>query len=231
MASNRLKWIWWLAAALVVVLAARFFFHRSPSASGRGETADSLVVAADGDSIPVVRDTVYVTVDDRPVAVVRERPLETEAAEAGEPAPAAVETVIAVPLEEIASLIRIKSGRDISLSAEAPDRITFFYSGKVDVPMVGEQEMNLSAGFKVVEVSGDRLVLQLDSGSAMNLAAEAFAPIILEHLPKGFVQSFSGGRAVIFLSAFPQLKQRLQSREIVGFSLDEEEIRLRTVEK
>ena len=50
-------------------------------------------------------------------------------------------------------------------------------------------------------------------------------------LPAGLVDSFSNGRAVINLSAIPQLKKQLKSVDIVGFSIDSDEIRLRTVEK
>jgi hypothetical protein len=105
------------------------------------------------------------------------------------------------------------------------------YAGKVDLPMVGEQDMNFSVDFRVVEVTGNRLVLQLDSGAAMNLAADAVAPYVLKRLPAGLVDSFSNGRAVINLSAIPQLKKQLKSVDIVGFSIDSNEIRLRTVEK
>jgi hypothetical protein len=142
-----------------------------------------------------------------------------------------METVVAVPVTELNSLVRGKSGRDITLTAEAPDKITLSYAGKVDLPMLGEQDMNFSADFKVVEVTGDHLVLQLDSGAAMNLAADAVAPYVLERLPAGLVDSFSNGRAVINLSAIPQLKRQLKSMDIVGFSIDSDEIRLRTVEK
>ena len=104
-------------------------------------------------------------------------------------------------------------------------------AGKVDLPMLGEQDMNFSVDFRVVEVTGDRLVLQLASGAAMNLAADAVAPYVLKRLPAGLVDSFSNGRAVINLSAIPQLKKQLKSVDIVGFSIDSDEIRLRTVEK
>ena len=189
----------------------------------------------------------YVTVGDETVPVVRERKVEAgesreetsagtetpgtaeEPAAAGEPA--AVETVVAVPVKVLNELVREKSGRDITLSTQAPDRIILTYAGKVDVPMLGEQGMNFSAGFKVIEVKGDRLTLQLDSGAAMNAAADLLAPRILERLPAGLVDSFSNGRAVINLSAVPALQKQLKSLDIVGFSLDEESIRLWTVEK
>ena len=209
-----------------------------PSASVEAEPAGT-----------VVRDTVYVTVDDESVPVIRERKVEagksheeatvgaetqaaTEEPSAAEEQPAAVvETVLAVPVKDLNGLLREKSGRDITLSTQPPDRIVLTYAGKVDIPMLGEQGMNFSAGFKIIEVKGDRLVLQLDNGAAMNAAADLLAPRIVERLPAGLVDSFSNGRAVINLSVLPSLKKRLKSLDIVGFSLDEEAIRLRTVEK
>ena len=253
MGSHRRKWGWWLVAAIAVAVAASLFLHR------RSATPDPAVLAEAEPAGAVVRDTVYVTVGDETVPVVRER--KVEAGEKRQDAPVAresagsdasviadapaasdspvasdapatvVETVVAVPVKVLNELVRDKSGRDVTLSTSAPDKITMAYAGKVDLPMLGEQDMNFSVDFKVVEVTGDRLVLQLASGAAMNLAADAVAPYVLKRLPAGLVDSFSGGRAVINLSAIPVLKKQLKSMEIVGFSIDSDEIRLRTVEK
>ncbi len=250
MGSHRRKWGWWLVAAIAVAVAASLFLHRR-SATPAGTSAS--VSTETEFSGPVVRDTVYVIVDGETVPVVRERKVEAgnsrkDAPAAGESAgsdapaasnapaasdapAAALETVVAVPVKVLNELVRDKSGRDVTLSTSAPDKITMAYAGKVDLPMVGEQDMNFSVDFKVVEVTGDRLVLQLDSGAAMNLAADAVAPYVLKRLPAGLVDSFSNGRAVINLSAIPQLKKQLKSVDIVGFSIDSDEIRLRTVEK
>ena len=238
MGSHRRKWGWWLVAAIAVAVAASLFLHRR-SVTPAGPPAP---VSAEAESSgPVVRDTVYVKVDGETVPVVRERKVEAgksrkDAPDAGESAgsdapAAAVETVVAVPVKVLNELVRDKSGRDVTLSTSAPDKITMSYAGKVDLPMLGEQDMNFSVDFKVVEVTGDRLVLQLASGAAMNLAADAVAPYVLKRLPAGLVDSFSNGRAVINLSAIPQLKKQLKSVDIVGFSIDSDEIRLRTVEK
>lgn len=229
MASKRKKWGWWLVAALAVAVAASLFLLRKPAGpSGETETPapDS---GADSAAVTVVRDTVLVTVDGESVPVVRER--KVEAGESDPDASAAAETVVSVPVKDINGLLREKSGRDLTLTTEAPDRIVLTYAGKVDIPMLGEQGMNFSAAFKVIEVKGDRLVLQLDSGAAMNAAADLLAPRILERLPAGLVDSFSNGRAVINLSAVPQLKKQLKSVDIVGFSLDEEAISLKAVKK
>ena len=231
MGSHRRKWGWWLVAAIAVAVAASLFLHRKPADSSAPAASSSAAVEADSLET-VIRDTVYVKVDGESVPVVRERTVETGEPDEDAPATAAItETVVSVPVEELNSLVRGKSGRDITLTAEAPDKITLSYAGKVDLPMLGEQDMNFSADFKVVEVTGDHLVLQLDSGAAMNLAADAVAPYVLKRLPADLVDSFSNGRAVINLSAIPQLKRQLKSMDIVGFSIDSDEIRLRTVEQ
>ncbi|MBQ6175754.1 MAG: hypothetical protein IJK29_01010 [Bacteroidales bacterium] len=233
MGSHRRNWGWWLVAAIAVAVAASLFLHRKPADSETSAPAASSSPAVEADSPEtVVRDTVYVKVDGESVPVVRERTVETGEPDEDAPATAAVtEMVVSVPVKELNSLVRGKSGRDITVSTEAPDKITVSYAGNVDIPVLGEQGMNFSADFKVVEVTGEHLVLQLDSGAAMNLAADAVAPYVLKRLPAGLVDSFSNGRAVINLSAIPQLKKRLNSMDIVGFSIDENEIRLRTVEK
>ena len=231
MGSHRRNWGWWLVAAIAVAVAASLFLHRKPADSSAPAASSSAAVEADSLET-VVRDTVYVKVDGESVPVVRKRTVETGEPDEDAPATAAItETVVSVPVKELNSLVRGKSGRDITLTAEAPDKITLSYAGKVDLPMLGEQDMNFSADFKVVEVTGDHLVLQLESGAAMNLAADAVAPYVLKRLPADLVDSFSNGRAVINLSAIPQLKRQLKSVDIVGFSIDENEIRLRTVEK
>ena len=246
MDSHRRNWGWWLVAAIAVAVAASLFLHRKPAGEPEASApaASSASAPEAGSPGTVVRDTVYVAVDDEKVPVVRDRTVETgkpqadasgdapEEAPAASDAPAAAaETVVAVPMKVLNGLLRDKSGRDVTLTAQAPDRILLTYAGKVDVPMLGEQSVHFTAGFKVVEVKGDRLTLQVDSGIAKNAAADLFAPRILERLPAGLVDSYANGRAVINLSAIPSLKKKLQSLDIVGFSIDSDEIRLRTVEK
>lgn len=259
MGTHRRKWGWWLVAALAVVLAASLLFRRCPGApSGPAPVdvdsssvsvpvvRDTVYVEVGGGTVPIVRE--------RPaevsgkasggasasggVSASGEESGETSGEVSGEvsggtpgTAPAAAETIVSVPVKDIAGLIRQKSGRDIGLSTKAPDRISVSYGGKVDIPLLGEQKMDFSADFRVVEVKGDRLVLQLDNGAAMNAAADLVAPHILQRLPAGLVESFSSGRAVVNLSAVPSLKKQLKSMDIVGFSVDEETIRLRTVRK
>ena len=258
MGSHRRKWGWWLVAAIAVAVAASLFLHRKPAGEPEASApaASSASAPEAGSPVTVVRDTVYVTVDDEKVPVIRERKVETgkphenarggvsedvsddvsveasvEAPAASDAPAVAAETVVAVPVKDLNGLLRDKSGRDITLTTQAPDRILLTYAGKVDVPVLGEQSMHFTAGFKIIEVKGDRLTLQIDSGVAKNAAADLFAPRILERLPAGLVDSYANGRAVINLSAVPALQKQLKSMDIVGFSLDEEAIRLRTVEK
>ena len=257
MGSHRRKWGWWLVAAIAVAVAASLFLSRRPAVPN-GQSETSVSDASSASSVEaesagtVIRDTVYVKVDNESVPVIRERKVEvkepvaaedgsatessseagsvTAGSDSADPV-AAAEMIVTVPTKDLNNLVRGKSGRDITLSTQAPDRITMSYAGKVDVPMLGEQSMNFSVDFKVVEVKGDRLVLQLDSGAAMNLAADLLAPRILERLPAGLVDSFSDGRAVINLSAVPSLKKRLSGVSLTGVSVDESSIRLTAVEK
>ena len=229
MASKSRKWGWWLVAALAVAVAASLFLLRKPDVpSGKPDTP-ALDSGADSAAVTVVRDTVLVTVDGESVPVVRER--KVEAGESDSDASVVEETVVSVPVKDLNGLLREKSGRDLSLRTEAPDRIVLTYAGKVDIPMLGEQGMDFSAAFKVIEVKGDRLVLQLDSGAALNAAADLLAPRILERLPAGLVDSFSNGRAVINLSAVPSLKKRLSGVSLSGVSVDAESISLHAVKK
>ena len=233
MGSHRRKWGWWLVLALAVAVAASFLYRRGKDgASGpvSSAPADSVAVA------PVVRDTVFVKVDGETVPVVTERPAEPAggasaptSATATTPAPA--ETIVSIPVSDITNVIRGKSGRDITVTTVAPDHIDVAYSGKVNIPMLGEQDMNFTAGFKVVDVQDNRMVLQIDSGTAMNVAADLVAPLLLERLPAGLVESFSGGRAVVNLYAIPQFSKRLSGLSITGITVDEGNIRFATVKK
>ena len=234
MAAHRRKWGWWLVLAIAVAIAASLLYRRCTT----GPEGPAASARADADAAaPVVRDTVFVDVDGEKVPVVRERKGETgerpgkneNTASTAPSAPA--ETVIAIPVSDITGVIRQKSGRDITVSTKAPDHIDISYSGKVDIPLLGEQNMDFTAGFKVVDVQDDRMVLQMDSGTAMNLAADLVAPLILERLPAGLVESYSNGRAVVNLTAIPQYSKRLSGLSITGITVDDSNIRFATVKK
>ena len=235
MASHRRKWGWWLVLALAVAVAASLLLRRGQEKTSR--LPDEPALADSSASVPVVRDTVFVDVAGEKVPVVREHPAEPAGelpgeagAEAPKAAPAA-ETVISIPVSDITGIVRQKSGRDITITTKAPDHIDVSYAGKVDIPLVGEQDLDFTAGFKVVEVRDDRMVLQMDSGTAMNLAADLIAPLVLERLPAGLVESFSSGRAVVNLKAIPQYSKRLSGYSITGITVDDGNIRFATVKK
>ena len=236
MGSHRRKWGWWLVMAIAVAVAASLLYRRC--ATGPAGAASSAPAESAG-APQVVRDTVYVNVDGETVPVITERPAEPagerpgKAANPGEvsgTAPAAG-TVVAIPVSDITNLIRQKSGRDITVSTKAPDHIDVSYAGKVDIPLLGEQNVDFTAGFKVVDVKDDRMVLQMDSGTAMNLAADLVAPLILERLPDGLVESYSSGRAVVNLKAIPQYSKRISGYSITGITVDDSNIRFATVKK
>jgi hypothetical protein len=252
MRTHRRKWGWWLVLAIAVAVAASLLYRRCSTVPG-GQPGASTPVS-EADTAPVVRDTVYVDVDGEKIPVVRERKVETgertgkvsgrtEAPEselelgeeeapdeASASTPASAETVIAIPVSDITSIIRKKSGWDITVSTKAPDHIDISYAGKMDIPLLGEQDMDFTAGFKVVDVQGDSMVIQLDSGTALNLAADLVAPLVLDRLPAGLVESYSNGRAVINLQAIPQYSKRLSGYSLTGISVDESNIRFAAVQ-
>ena len=238
MGAHRRKWGWWLVLAIALAVAASLLYRRcttGPEGPAASAQADSAVTA------PVVRDTVFIEVDGDKVPVVRERKVETgerpgkvsgkTETPASTTPPAPAETVIAIPVSDITGIIRQKSGRDISVTTKAPDHIDVSYAGKVDIPLLGEQNLDVTAGFKIVDVQDDRMVLQMDSGTAMNLAADLVAPLILERLPAGLVESYSNGRAVVNLKAIPQYSKRLSGLSITGITVDESNIRFATRKK
>ena len=225
MGAHRRKWGWWLVMAIAVAVAASLLYRRCTTAP------DGSSPSARADSVLVVRDTVYYRVDGETVPVVTERPAEPAGdADAPGTAPAA-ETVVSIPVSDITNIIRDKSGRDIVLTTKAPDHIDISYAGKVEIPLLGEQNVDFTAGFKVVDVQDDRMVLQMDSGTAMNLAADLVAPLVLERLPAGLVESYSNGRAVVNLQAIPQYSKRLSGYSITGITVDDGNIRFATVKK
>jgi hypothetical protein len=236
MRTHRRNWGWWLVLAIAVAVAASLLYRRSTTApDGRPD-----VSAADSSAAAVVRDTVYVEVGGESVPVVTERKAEpagerpgkvsgSGSGEGSASAPASAETVIAIPVSDITNIVRSKSGQDITVSTKAPDHIDISYAGKVDIPLLGEQDLDFTAGFKVVDVQDDRMVIQLDSGTAMTLAADLVAPLVLERLPAGLVESYSNGRAVINLTVIPQYSKRLSGYSITGITVDESNIRFATV--
>ena len=248
MDSHRRKWGWWLVAAIAVAVAASLFFHRKPACPSEqtGQPEASVPVAGAEPSVPVVRDTVFIAVEGNEIPVVRERPVPDpaskpvreqlpESAPASEsvptPAPVPAETVVEVPVEIITGLLRSKSGRDINLTTQAPDRMTMTYAGKVDIPVVGQQAMNLSASFRIIEAKDDRLVLKLDSGTAKNVATELVAPLVLDRLPAGVVESFSANRVVVNLSAIPQFKEHLADISLTSVTVDDRHVRIGAIQK
>ena len=220
---------------LAVAVAAGLFIHRCTNyPSGQPDASApagaSSVPSDSAVSAPVILDTVYVEIAEKEkVPIVREHKADAGQGEAE--TPAASETVILIPVQELSGLIPEKAGRSISLATQSPDHISVSYSGEVDLPVLGKQKMDFTTRFRIVEAKGDRLVLQLDSGAGTNAAADLIAPLVLERLPEGLVESFSSGRAVVNLSAVPQIRKHLSGISLTGISVDESNIRLSAVKK
>ena len=115
--------------------------------------------------------------------------------------------ILSASYEEITRLVREKSGQQIGLQYKDADTLTLSYDAPIPIPITRKPLTHkVSADVTVVELALPRAVLQLDAGRAGNFALDMASQKLLEKLPAGLVESFSGGRIVLNLDAVPQLK-------------------------
>lgn len=115
--------------------------------------------------------------------------------------------ILSASYEEITRLVREKSGQQIGLEYKDADTLTLSYEASIPIPIISKPLTHkVSADVTVVELALPHAVLQLDAGRAGNFALDMASQKLLEKLPAGLVESFSGGRIVLNLDAVPQLK-------------------------
>ena len=130
--------------------------------------------------------------------------------------------VISSSYDEISRLVRERTGQNIGISLKDTDTLTISYEASVTIPLLNRPVTHtVSADVRVVELDLPRAVLQLDAGKAGNLALDLASQKLLQKLPEGLVESFSGGRAVLNLAAVPQAKalfERLKVNSLCFYS-------------
>jgi len=115
--------------------------------------------------------------------------------------------LLSASYEELSRLIREKSGQAIDIQYKDVDTLTLGYDATISLPIIGKPiSHRISADVRVVEFAPPRAVLQIEAGAAGNMAMGFAAQRLLDRLPAGLVESFSGGRAELNLYAIPQLK-------------------------
>lgn len=113
--------------------------------------------------------------------------------------------ILSASYEEISRLLKEKIGQPITLEYKDVDTLTVTYEASFSLPVINRPiTAPLKADLKLVEMALPRLVLQLDAGTAGNMALELASKKLLEKLPEGFVEEFSKGRAVLNLAAISE---------------------------
>ena len=127
--------------------------------------------------------------------------------------------ILSTSYDELARLIREKSGQTIGIQYKDSDTLTLSYDATISLPIINKPVTHtVSADVQVVEMALPRVVLQLDAGRAGNVALDMASKKLLEKLPAGLVESFTDGRAVLNLDAAPRLKPLFDRLKINGLS-------------
>lgn len=127
--------------------------------------------------------------------------------------------VISASYDEISQLVRQRSGQSVGIQYKGPDTLTFTYEASISLPVINRPITHtVSADLQLVEFDGRRAVLQLDAGKAGNMALDMASQKLMQKLPEGFVESFSGGRAVLNLTSIPQLARLLERVQVNNLS-------------
>lgn len=122
---------------------------------------------------------------------------------------------ISTSYDELVRLIREKSGQTIGIRYKDLDTLTLSYDATISLPIINKPVTHtLSADVQLVAFNPPHAELQVKAGAAGNMALDFAAKRLLDKLPAGLVEEFSGGRAVLNLDAVPQLKTFFSRMEI-----------------
>lgn len=123
--------------------------------------------------------------------------------------------LISASYDEISQLVRQKSGQVIGLGYKSADTLTVSYEASISLPVINRPITHtVSADVQLVEFDGKRAVLQVDAGKVGNMALDMVSQRLLQKLPEGLVEQFSGGRAVLNLASVPQLRALFERMQV-----------------
>ena len=127
--------------------------------------------------------------------------------------------VISASYDELSQLVREKSGQTVGFQYKSADTLTLTYEASISLPVINRPITHtVAADVQLVEFDGTRAVLQFDVGKFGNMALDMVSQKLLERLPAGLMESFSGGRAVMNLTAVPQLGELLSRMQVNSLS-------------
>ena len=127
--------------------------------------------------------------------------------------------IISLTYDEISRLIREKGGREIGISYKDADTLTLSFEASIPIPLLSAPlTRRMTADIRVEEFAPPRTVLQVDAGKARNMALDLASKIIIDRLPAGLVESFSGGRIEMNLNAVPRLEDLFKKIKVDSLS-------------
>ena len=129
-----------------------------------------------------------------------------------------------IPISEIISLVKEKTGRDIILQVIDVHTIRACYEIKVNIPLLGQKSKNVNMDIFVEKVEGNDIFIQYSTniiGGDM-IIAQILSSSFLHKYKALYTQTDS---IIIFhLNEVPQIKDMLKKIDIHSISFDENTI-------
>ena len=127
--------------------------------------------------------------------------------------------ILSASYDEIARLIREKSGQHIGIQYKNADTLTLTYEASIPIPILNRPLTHtVAADVQLVGLNLPHVVLLLDAGKTGNLAMDMVTKPLIAKLPEGLVEHFSGGRAELNLAAVPRLNALFERMKVNSLS-------------
>jgi hypothetical protein len=135
--------------------------------------------------------------------------------------------ILSASYDEIARLVREKSGQNICLQYKSADTLTVSYEASIPIPVLNRPLTHtVSADVQLVGLNLPHVVLLFDAGRAGNMAMDLAYRTLLGKMPPGLVEQFSDGRAELNLAAVPKLKAVFERLKVNSLSFYSKSISL-----
>lgn len=119
-----------------------------------------------------------------------------------------------IPFSELISLIKAKTGQDVTVSRVADDTVKCGFVKTVKLPIVGERSMGVDLNLTIKQLVGEDLHLQYEGGIGKDQLIE-MALAAAKRTPHGKLFDTQDGRRIILhLGQIPQIRQALQQLDI-----------------
>lgn len=124
---------------------------------------------------------------------------------------------------EISEIVKMKTGKDISMSFVDNKTISVSYEAKLNVPFVGEISKVFDVKFAIMDIDNEDLHLSYDAGAATDM----IAPIILKFIPQASYNSFmelqKNAKAILHFEKIDKIHEILKSIVVKDILFEENE--------